>query len=141
MVDDMELELIRRKKIEEMMKMSQKTIPNEVINIESVDHFNKLVNDYQDSLIIVDNWAEWCGPCRAFAPTYDALQKEYHDKDVIFAKLNVDHHQDIAAQFQVTGIPTTLFIHNKKLVHRQVGMAPKPQFAQIIDAVLKKIKQ
>lgn len=123
------------------MNMSQKTIPNQVIDINGVDHFNQLVNDFQDSLIIVDNWAEWCGPCRAFAPVYDELQKEYASKNVIFAKLNVDHHQDIAAQFQVTGIPTTLFIHNKKLVHRQVGMAPKPQFAQIIDAVLSKIKQ
>ncbi|WP_457557583.1 thioredoxin family protein [Candidatus Harpocratesius sp.] len=141
MADDMELELIRRKKMEKMMKMNQTTIPNEVIDITSVDHFNQIVNDYKDNLVIVDNWAEWCRPCLAFAPTYHDLQKEYHSKGVLFTKLNVDHHQEIAAQFQVTGIPTTLFIHNKKLVHRQVGMAPKPQFAQVIDAVLKKVQK
>jgi len=139
---DMDLELIRKKKMESMMNQQKaKPVPDNVIDISSVDHFNELVNDFKDHLIIVDNWAEWCGPCRSFAPIYDSLQKEYLAQGVIFTKLNVDHHQAIAQQFQVTGIPTTLFIHNKRLVHRQVGMAPKAQFKQIVDAVLKKVAE
>ncbi|MHA1675352.1 MAG: thioredoxin [Promethearchaeota archaeon] len=138
---DMELETLRQKKAEQMMAGESKSaIPDEVINITSIDHFNQIVNDYKDNLIIVDNWAEWCGPCKAFGPIYESLQKEYLSQGVIFTKLDVDHNQAIAQQFQVTGIPTTLFIHNKKLVHRQVGMAPKHQFKQIVDAVLEKLE-
>ena len=142
MSNDNEIDEIRQKKMADMLNKNIVPLPDNVINIETVDHFNKLVNDYKDSLIIVDMWAPWCGPCRAFAPAFEALQKENlkSGKNIIFSKLNVDENQPIAQQFQVTGIPTTLFINNKKLVHRQVGMAPKAQFAQIIESVQKKLK-
>ncbi|MHA1720220.1 MAG: thioredoxin family protein [Promethearchaeota archaeon] len=143
MSNDNEIDAIRQKKMEEMLNKNIVNFPENIVNIESVDHFNNVVNDYKDSLIIVDMWAPWCRPCLAFAPAFEALQKEYlkAGKSVIFSKLNVDEHGSIAQQFQVTGIPTTLFINNKKLVHRQVGMVPKAQFAQVIEAVLKKISE
>ena len=142
MSNDNEIEAIRQKKMADMVNKNIVPLPENVVNIESVDHFNQVVNDYQDSLIIVDFWAEWCGPCKSFGPHFEALQKENFaaGSNIIFSKLNVDHHQSIAQQFQVSGIPTTLFIKGKKLVHRQVGMAPKAQFAQIIESVLKKIE-
>ena len=141
MSNDNEIEAIRQKKMADMV--NKVALPENVINVESVDHFNTIVNDYKDSLIIVDMWAPWCGPCKAFGPAFEALQKEYlkAEKNVVFSKLNVDNHGSIAQQFQVTGIPTTLFIKGKKLVHRQVGMAPKAQFAQIIESVQKKISE
>ena len=143
MSNDSEIEAIRQKKMAEMVNKNIVTLPEDVVNIESVDHFNTIVNDYKESLIIVDMWAPWCGPCKAFGPAFEALQKEYlkEGKNVVFSKLNVDNYGSIAQQFQVTGIPTTLFIKNKQLVHRQVGMAPKAQFAQIIESVLKKISE
>jgi len=142
MSNDNEIETIRQKKMADMVNKNIVPLPENIVNIESVDHFNTVVNDYKDSLIIVDFWAPWCSPCIAFGPAFEALQKEYLQagKNVIFSKLNVDENQAIAQQFQVSGIPTTLFIHNKKLVHRQVGMAPKAQFAQIIESVQKKIE-
>ena len=140
MSNDNEIDAIRQKKMADMINQNIVPLPENVVNIESVDHFNKLVNDYEDNLIIVDFWAQWCNPCKAFAPHFEALQKEFLPKGIIFAKLNVDEHQSISQQFQVSGIPTTLFIKGKKLVHRQVGMAPKAQFAQIIESVLKKIE-
>src|SRR6056297_3442127 len=89
-----ELEQIKRKKMREMMEKSaepdKKSIPQEVVHINSAEHFNEIVNGYPDSLIVVDLWAEWCGPCKAFGPIFEATQKEYVDKDVIFLKVNVD---------------------------------------------------
>lgn len=135
---DVNLERIRHEKAAAIIGEKEVETPNHVVEIESVDHFNELVNTHFNNLIIVDFWAPWCGPCRAFAPAFSALQKEYHAKGVIFTKLNVDQLPEISAQFGIQGIPTTMFIKGKKIVHHQVGMAPKPQFAQIIDTVLKK---
>ena len=139
MSTDEELNAIRHKKMADMMgKDAAPAFPTEVINIATVDQFNELVNNHKEDLIIVDFWAEWCGPCKSFAPAFEALQKEFISQRVLFCKLNVDQNQAIAQQFQVSGIPTTLFIRGKKLVHRQVGMTPKNQFAQIVNSVIKK---
>ena len=119
----------------------QKQIPNEIVKIHSVDQFNELVNDYKESLITIDFWAEWCGPCKAFGPVFEQLRCEYESKAVIFAKLNVDELGIVAQQFNVTGIPTTLFVYNKKLVHRQVGMSNKRSFAQTLDSVIAKVAE
>jgi thioredoxin len=138
---DVNLERIRQEKAAAYTGGNQSQTPDHVIEIESVDHFNEIVNTYQNNLIIVDFWAPWCGPCRTFAPAFSALQKEFDKKGVIFTKLNVDQLPEISAQFGIQGIPTTMFIKGKKIVHHQVGMAPKPQFAQIIESVLNKINQ
>ncbi len=138
-MDDSEIEAIRKKKMMTMLNNESKTIPNEIVEISNVDAFNQLVNDYPDNLILVDCWAPWCGPCRAFGPIFKQLRKEYFQKGVIFTKLNTDENQDIARQFNITGIPTTLMIHNKKLVQRSVGLQNKVQFGKTIDTLLEKI--
>jgi thioredoxin len=140
MMEDSELQAIKQRKMAEMMS-AQKNLPENVVEIESVDDFNQIVNDYTENLILVDCWAAWCGPCKAFGPIFKKLQKTYLPKGVIFTKLNTDNHQQIAQQFNITGIPTTLFIHNKKLVHRAVGMQNQVQFSQTIDTILKKIAE
>ena len=140
MASDNTLNTIRHQKMAKIMSQTTQTFPENVINIESVDHFNELVNGYQENVIIVDFWAPWCGPCKAFGPTFEALQKEYIPKKVLFCKLNVDDLGSIAQQFQVSGIPTTLFIVGKKLVQRIVGMQNKPQFTKTIETVLAKIE-
>ena len=86
-----------------------------------------------DKLVMVDFWAEWCGPCRMVGPHVEELSKEYDEKAVV-GKVNVDLHGGIAAQFGVRNIPTIVFLKNGELVDKVVGAVPKDQLAEKLDA-------
>jgi thioredoxin 1 len=85
--------------------------------------------------LVVDFWAPWCGPCRAIAPTLEALGQEYAGR-VAIAKVNVDEQPILASRYQVRSIPTLLFIKDGKVVDQLVGAAPKAQLTKRIDALL-----
>lgn len=87
--------------------------------------------------IIIDFWAEWCGPCRMMAPVFEELSGEYTGK-LKFAKLDTEEHPDLAGQFGIQGIPTLIILKDGKEVDRIVGFAPKPIMKQKIDQVLSK---
>ena len=82
--------------------------------------------------VLVDFWAEWCGPCRRLAPTVDALAADYGDK-VTIGKLNVDENPDTPIKFNVRGIPALLLFKGGQLVDQVVGLAPKEHIKQVID--------
>jgi thioredoxin 1 len=86
-------------------------------------------------LVIVDMWAEWCGPCRMMEPVLEEISKEYA-QNVKVVKLNIDKNQDTAVKFGVNSIPTFLFFKGGKEVDRVVGAFPKKQFAKKVDAHL-----
>lgn len=73
-----------------------------------------------NNAVVIDVWAEWCGPCRQFGPTFEAASKEFGDK-VVFVKVNIDDATDVASALNVQSIPTVLFMKNGIEVHRQVG--------------------
>ena len=82
--------------------------------------------------VLVDFWAEWCGPCRRLAPTVDALADEYQGK-VTVGKLNVDENPATAEKFNIRGIPTLLLFKGGEMVEQVVGLAEKDRLKKIID--------
>lgn len=77
--------------------------------------------------IVVDVWAPWCGPCRAFAPTFEQMSQKFAGK-IVFAKLNSDENPQTASQLGIRGIPTILFFKNSEETNRVSGALPPEQF-------------
>src|SRR6478672_7836825 len=82
--------------------------------------------------VLVDFWAEWCGPCKMLGPILDELATEYDGK-VKIAKVNIDDHQNLAAQFRVTAIPTLLIFKNGQVVEQMVGAKSKRDLKASLD--------
>ncbi len=85
--------------------------------------------------VLVDFWAEWCGPCRMVGPIVDELYTEYEGKAII-GKVNVDENPNVSGKFGVRNIPTILFIKNGEVADKSVGAVPKAQLAAKLDALL-----
>jgi thioredoxin 1 len=82
--------------------------------------------------VLVDFWAEWCGPCKKLGPTIDQLAADYAGR-VTIGKLNVDDNPNTAFKFQIRGIPAVLLFKNGQVVEQVVGLAPKEDFKKVID--------
>lgn len=85
--------------------------------------------------VVVDFWAEWCGPCRLIGPIIEEIASEYEGKAVI-GKVNVDHNPGVSAQFGIRNIPTVLFVKNGEIADKSVGAVPKQQLISKLDAIL-----
>ena len=97
-------------------------------------NFDEVVMN-SDKPVIIDFWAEWCGPCRMIGPVIEEMHKEYEGKALI-GKVNVDHNMGVSAKFGVRSIPTILFIKNGEVVDKSVGAVPKAQLASKLDAII-----
>jgi thioredoxin 1 len=82
--------------------------------------------------VLVDFWAEWCGPCRMMAPTVDQVASDYAGK-VKVGKLDVDSNQQTAARYGIRGIPTLLLFKGGQIVEQKVGAIGKPEFQKMLD--------
>ncbi|MBT5437843.1 thioredoxin [Crocinitomicaceae bacterium] len=97
-------------------------------------NFDELVLK-SDKPVVVDFWAEWCGPCKMIGPLIDEMSKDYEGKALI-GKVNVDQNANVSAQFGVRSIPTVLFIKNGEVVDKSVGAVPKATLDSKLEALL-----
>jgi thioredoxin 1 len=97
----------------------------------TADTFEQTV--VENDVVLVDFWASWCGPCRQFAPVFEAASEQH--TDVVFAKVDTEAEQSLAAAAQITSIPTLMAFRDGILVFSQPGALPAPALEQVITAV------
>jgi thioredoxin 1 len=96
------------------------------------DNFEKVVTG--NDTVIVDFWAPWCGPCRAFAPTFEATSEKY--PDIVFAKVNTEEEPELAGHFEIRSIPTLMVFREKVLLLSQPGALP----ASALESTIKQVQ-
>ena len=92
------------------------------------ENFEEVVTS--NGTVVVDYWAPWCGPCRGFAPVFEKVAEA--NPDVVFAKVNTDEEQEIAAHFQIRSIPTLMVFREQIIVFSQPGALPQGAFEQVV---------
>ena len=95
----------------------------------TAENFNQLVTD--NDFVILDFWAPWCGPCKGFAPVYEELSEKY--PDIVFAKINTEEEQQLAAEFQIRSIPTLMIFREQIILFSQPGALQGSQLEQVIE--------
>lgn len=101
--------------------------------VATQDNFESLVNE--NDLVIIDFWAPWCGPCRGFAPVFEAASEKY--PDVVFAKVNTEEQRELAGAFQIRSIPTLIIFRQQIILFAQPGALP----ASALDTVIQRAKE
>ena len=123
-MEDDEFEKIQKKQLEDLVK--QQNLNNildktPVMELTSEDFNREMTNN---DLLLVDFWAEWCGPCKSMHPIFTRMAKKY--KRVRFARVNVDNAQDIARKYGVQSIPTFIMFKNGEIANTMVGAVGEP---------------
>ena len=123
-MEDEEFEKIKKKQLEDLFKQQNiNNVLNEmpVMELTSQNFNQEIINN---DLLLVDFWAEWCGPCKSMHPIFTRMAKKY--KSVRFARVNVDNAQDIATKYGVQSIPTFIMFKKGEIVNTMIGAVGEP---------------
>jgi thioredoxin len=113
------------------MKEKDSTMASEKVQTLTDTNFDQSVIK-SGKPVLVDFWAEWCGPCRRLAPAVDAIATEYDGRATV-AKMNVDENPNVPGRFMIRGIPTLLIFKNGQLADQIVGLVPKEEITKKLD--------
>jgi thioredoxin 1 len=127
MSDAEDIEEIRRRKREELATKAES--PDEPIEVDDAAHLEELLEEHP--VVLVDFYADWCGPCKMLAPTVAEIAAE---TDATVLKVDIDAHQDLAAEYQVQGVPTLYLFSDGEVEERMVGVQDKGTLAEKVEA-------
>ena len=133
-MSDDELDRIKKKQLDDLLKQQQEQLvvqETPVIELNSSNFDDALL---KNKLVLVDFWAEWCGPCKSMHPIFSRMAKKYNH--VRFARVNVDDSQNIATKFNVQSIPTFSMFNDGKVVQQMVGAVGEPGIHMICKKFL-----
>lgn len=97
------------------------------------DNFDEIVNN--NDVVIIDFWAQWCGPCKTFAPVFEATSEKY--PDIVFGKVDTEDQTDLASQFGIRSIPTLMVVREKIILYSKAGAVPAQRLETLVDSTLK----
>ena len=97
------------------------------------DNFDEVVNN--NDVVVIDFWAQWCGPCKTFAPVFEATAAKY--PDVVFGKVNTEEQMELAGHFDIRSIPTLMVIREKVILYSKAGAVPAQRLETLVDSTLR----
>ena len=125
--DDPEIEKIKQRQLEEMLKqLNQPKVEPGIIDLND-SNFDKTISS--ENLTLVDFWAEWCGPCKSMHPIFESMSKKF--PNVKFGRVNVDNNQNISMKYAVQSIPTFIMFKSGQIIDKMMGAVGAPGISMI----------
>jgi thioredoxin 1 len=141
LTEDKELQRIRESKARDIIKAKSVPFPGngKPVHVDTIQQFNEIIDKYQDTPVVIDFWADWCGPCKMLAPVYEQVASRFKRR-VIFLKVNSDNLAPLASYFRVSSIPDVILVHRKAVKAVWIGLRPQEFYVSALEKFIREIK-